>query len=50
MRMDAGKGEVRKVGRPPLAMPELLPDTPGNVAKVILRTQPRKLGEWKFMH
>lgn len=43
------KGEVRKVGRPPLAMPEPINDTPENVAKAILSTPPKKRNEWRFM-
>lgn len=40
----------KKVGRPPtLTMPEPIPDTPENVAKAMMRTPPRKRGEWKFM-
>ena len=43
------KQEARKVGRPGLAMPEPIPDTPENVAKAILSTPPKKRDEWKFM-
>ena len=43
------KQEARKVGRPPLAMPEPINDTPKNVAKAILSTPPKKRSEWKFM-
>ena len=40
----------KKAGRPPtLTMPEPIPDTPENVAKAMMRTPPRKRGEWKFM-
>ena len=42
-------GEPREVGRPPLAMPEPIDDTPENVAKTILSTPPKKRSEWKFM-
>ena len=41
--------EARKAGRPPLAMPEPINDTPENVAKAIFRTPPRKRGKWEFM-
>jgi hypothetical protein len=44
-----GKEEARKVGRPPLAMPEPINDTPENVAKAILSTPPKKRDEWRFM-
>ena len=40
----AAKQEAHKVGRPPLAMPEPIPDTPENVAKTILSTPPKKRG------
>lgn len=43
------KQEARKAGRPPLAMPEPINDTPENVAKATLSTLHRKRGEWKFM-
>ena len=42
------KQEARKAGRPPLAMPEPINDTPENAAKVIFRTPPKKRDEWKF--
>ena len=45
----AAKQEARKAGRPPLAMPEPINDTPENVAKAIFRTPPRERSEWKFM-
>ena len=43
------KQEARRVGRPPAAMPEPIPDTPENVAKAVLSTPPKKRGEWRFM-
>lgn len=43
------KQEARKSGRPSLAMPEPINDTPGNVAKAIFRTPSKKRDEWKFM-
>ena len=43
------KQEARKAGRPPLAMPEPISDTPENVAKAILSTPSKKRGDWKFM-
>ena len=30
-------------------MPELIPDTPENVAKAILNTPPKKREEWDFI-
>ena len=43
------KQKARKVGRPGLAMPEPINDTPENVAKAILSTPPKKRNEWRFM-
>jgi hypothetical protein len=43
------KGETRKVGRPPMEMPEPINDTPENVAKAILSSPSKKRGDWKFM-
>ena len=45
----AKREESRKVGRPPLAMPEPINDTPENVAQAILSTPPKKRNEWRFM-
>jgi len=38
----------RPVGRPPLEMPPLIPDTPENIAWAVLNTKPKKRGEWRF--
>lgn len=38
----------RPVGRPPLELPEPIPDTPENIARVVLNTNPKKRGEWRF--
>ena len=38
----------RPVGRPPLELPELIPDTPENIAKTIVGSKPKKRGEWRF--
>ena len=43
------KQEARNVGRPALAMPEPIPDTPEKVANAILSTPPKKRDEWKFV-
>lgn len=32
-----------------LTMPDLIPDTPENIAKALLSQPPRKRSEWKFM-
>ena len=42
--------KAKKAGRPPtLTMPEPIDDTPENVADAMMRTPPRKPGEWKFV-
>jgi hypothetical protein len=38
----------RPVGRPPLKMPDLIPDTPENIAWAVLNTKPKKRGVWRF--
>ena len=38
----------RPRGRPPLKMPELIPDTPENIARAVLNTKPKKRGKWRF--
>ena len=38
----------RHVGRPPLAMPDMIPDTPTNVARRVLATRPKKNGQWRY--
>ena len=46
---DESKPEKRKVGRPPKPMPELIPDTPENIARAILNTPPKKSEEWRYL-
>lgn len=41
--------ETRPVGRPPLEMPEQIPDTPENIARIIMATKPKKRDEWRFI-
>ena len=36
-------------GRPPLPMPEQIPDTPGNVARLLMTTKPKKGNEWRYL-
>ena len=46
------KSETRKpkkVGRPPMAMPEPIPDTLENVMDAVLSTPPKKRGEWRYL-
>ena len=38
----------RPVGRPPLEFPDPIPDTPENIARIVLNTKPKKRGEWRF--
>lgn len=38
----------RPVGRPPLELPDSIPDTPENIARVVVNTKPKKRGEWRF--
>ena len=38
----------RPVGRPPLELPKPIPDTPKNIARIVLNTKPKKRGEWRF--
>ena len=39
----------RGPGRPPKPMPERIPDTPGNVARAVLNTPPKKQEHWKYL-
>ena len=39
--------EKKQRGRPPLPMPELIPDTPENVMRAIVNTPPKK--EWRYL-
>ena len=45
----AAKQEARKVGRPELAMPEPIDDTPENVTNAVLSTPPKRRSEWRFI-
>lgn len=40
---------LRKVGRPPKLTPEPIPDTPGNVARVLTTSQPRQPDNWEYL-
>ena len=42
------KQEKRPVGRPPLPMPEQIPDTPENVAKAFFSKPVGRDYEWKY--
>ena len=39
---------IRPVGRPPLEFPDPIPDTPENIARVVLNTKPKRREEWRF--
>ena len=39
----------RKPGRKPKPLPELIPDTPENVARALLTTPPKAEHEWKYL-
>jgi len=43
-----GPHNKRPVARPPLELPAPIPDTPENIARVVLNTKPKKRGEWRF--
>ena len=36
----------RPVGRPAKEMPEQIPDTPENVAKILMKSKPKKVWEY----
>ena len=38
----------RPVGRPPMGMPDMIPDTPTNVARKVLTTKLKKEGQWRY--
>ena len=40
--------EKKRRGRPPLPMPDPIPDTPENVARAILTTLPKKRADWRY--
>ena len=45
------KKSKRGPGRPPsVPLPEVIPDTPENVARAILSTPPKKRADWKFLN
>ena len=47
--MAESKKQKRKVGRPPKPMPELIPDTPENIARAILSTPRKKEEDWRYL-
>ena len=38
----------RPVGRPPIEMPDMIPDTPTNVARKVLTTKPKRASQWRY--
>ena len=49
-----GEGQMpeqgqRKLGRPPKAMPEPIPDTPENVARACMQGPPKPKEEWRYL-
>ena len=38
-----------KPGRKPRPMPAPIPETPRNLARIILNTPPKKEGEWRYL-
>ena len=47
--MEKQEKAKRPVGRPPLPMPEQIPDTPENVAKAFFSKPVRRGYEWGYM-
>ena len=45
--MPKPKKTDKKRGRPPLPMPERIPDTPDNVMRAIIKTPPDK--DWQYL-
>ena len=43
------KAEKRPVGRPPLEHPDPIPDTPENVARIVVNTPHKPRDEWEFV-
>ena len=39
-----------KRGRPPLPMPDPIPDTPENVARILLTSKPKRKDQWRYVH
>ena len=39
----------RRMGRPPLPMPDPIPDTPENVARALFKMPSNPKGEWNYL-
>lgn len=39
----------KRRGRPPLPMPEQIPDTPDNVARILMHSPPKSNDEWEYL-
>ncbi len=46
--MDEGQKEKRGPGRPPRPMPERIPATPEELARVLVTTPPKKDWDWDY--
>lgn len=38
-----------RIGRPPRKMPELIDDTPENIARALVNTPPKRESDWKYL-
>ena len=47
--MPNDKRTKRPRGRPSLPMPEPIPDTPENIARILMTTPPKKEDEWEYL-
>ena len=47
--MTGRKRRKRPVGRPTRPMPEPIPDTPENVARILMNAPQRKRSDWEFI-
>lgn len=42
------RADSKTVVRPPMAMPDMIPDMPTNLARKALSTKPKKAGQWRY--
>ena len=47
--VDSKSKKKRKAGRPPLPMPEPIPDTAENVATAMFKVPAKKRDEWRYL-
>ncbi len=43
------ESDKAKRGRPPKPMPDRIPDTPENVAKILMNTKPKRKEDWAYL-